>query len=57
MNAIYFLNYKADYNMRINTWYISSFVISLVVAIPILTVFTSFLKILLIIMKLLKTHF
>ena len=44
MNAIYFLNYKADYNMRINTWYISSFVISLVVAIPILTVFTSFFE-------------
>ena len=30
--------------MRINTWYISSFVISLVVAIPILTVFTSFFE-------------
>ena len=44
MNAIYFLNYKADCNMRINTWYISSFLISLVVAIPILTVFTSFFE-------------
>ena len=30
--------------MRINTWYISSFLISLVVAIPILTVFTSFFE-------------
>ena len=30
--------------MRINTWYISSFIISLVVAIPILTVFTSFFE-------------
>ena len=31
IQSICFLNYKADYNMRINTWYISSFVISLVV--------------------------
>jgi len=30
--------------MRINTWYISSFIISLVVAIPILTVLTSFFE-------------
>ena len=44
IQSIYFLNYKADCNMRINTWYISSFLISLVVAIPILTVFTSFFE-------------
>ena len=30
--------------MRINTWYISSFFISLIVAIPIITVFTSFFE-------------
>ena len=30
--------------MRINAWYISSFLISLVVAIPIVTVFTSFFE-------------
>ncbi len=30
--------------MRINTWYISSFLISLIVAIPIVTVFTSFFE-------------
>ena len=30
--------------MRFNTWYISSFLISLVVAIPIVTVFTSFFE-------------
>ena len=30
--------------MRFNTWYISSFLISLVVAIPIITVFTSFFE-------------
>ncbi len=30
--------------MRINTWYLSSFLISLIVAIPIVTVFTSFFE-------------
>ena len=30
--------------MRINTWYISSFLISIVVIIPILTVFSSFFE-------------
>ena len=30
--------------MRINTWYISSFLISVVVIIPILTVFSSFFQ-------------
>ncbi len=30
--------------MRINTWYISSFIISLIVAIPIITVSLSFLE-------------
>ena len=30
--------------MKLNTWYISSFLISLIVAIPILTVFSSFFQ-------------
>ena len=30
--------------MRINTWYISSFLISIIVVIPILTVFSSFFE-------------
>ena len=30
--------------MRINAWYLSSFLISLIVAIPIVTVFTSFFE-------------
>ena len=36
--------YKADYNMKFNFWYLSSLSISLIVAIPILTVFTSFFQ-------------
>ena len=40
-----FHHYKAEYNMKsLNIWYISSFLISLLVAIPILTVFSSFFE-------------
>ena len=36
--------YKADYNMKFNSWYLSSFLISFFVLIPIITVFTSFFE-------------
>ena len=36
-----FFIYKADYNMKFNSWYLSSFLISFFVLIPIITVFTS----------------
>ena len=39
-----FFNYKADYNMKFNSWYLSSFLISFFVLIPIITVFTSFFE-------------
>ena len=39
-----FFIYKADYNMKFNSWYLSSFLISLIVIIPIVTVFTSFFE-------------
>ena len=44
MDTFAFHDYKAEYNMRINIWYISSFFISLIVAIPIITVFSSFFE-------------
>ena len=44
MDTFSFHDYKADYNMRINTWYISSLLVSIVVSIPILTVFSSFFE-------------
>ncbi len=45
MDTKSFHDYKADYNMKnINTWYISAFFISLIVAIPITTVFFSFFE-------------
>ena len=43
--------------MRINSWYISSFLISIIVIIPILTIFTSFFRIHLTILKFLKETF
>ena len=39
-----FFIYKADYNMKFNSWYLSSFLISFFVLIPIITVFTSFFE-------------
>ena len=39
-----FFIYKADYNMKFNSWYFSSFLISFFVLIPIITVFTSFFE-------------
>ncbi len=39
-----FFIYKADYNMKFNSWYLSSFLISIFVLIPIITVFTSFFE-------------
>ena len=39
-----FFIYKADYNMKFNSWYLSSFIISFFVLIPIITVFTSFFE-------------
>ena len=44
MDTFAFHDYKAEYNMRINIWYISSFFISLIVAIPVITVFSSFFE-------------
>ena len=41
----YFFDYKADYNMaKINIWYLSSLLISLIVLIPIATVSFSFFE-------------
>ena len=39
-----FFIYKADYNMKFNSWYLSSLLISFIVLIPIITVFTSFFE-------------
>ena len=39
-----FFIYKTDYNMKFNSWYLSSFLISFFVLIPIITVFTSFFE-------------
>ena len=39
-----FFIYNADYNMKFNSWYLSSFLISFFVLIPIITVFTSFFE-------------
>jgi len=36
--------YKADYNMKFNFWYFTSLIVSLIVAIPILTIFFSFFE-------------
>ena len=44
MGTLLFHVYKADYKMKFNSWYLSSFLISLVVLIPIITVFTSFFE-------------
>ena len=40
----FFHVYKADCNMKFNSWYLSSFLISFVVLIPIITVFSSFFE-------------
>ena len=38
-------SYKAEYNMkRFNIWYVSSFIISLLVIIPVITVFTNYFQ-------------
>ena len=43
--TLYFFHvYKADCNMKFNSWYLSSFLISFVVLIPIITVFSSFFE-------------
>ncbi len=39
-----FFIYKADYNMKFNSWYLTSFIVSFIVLIPIITVFTSFFE-------------
>ena len=45
MDTIDFHDYKADYNMKnINFWYLASFLISITVVIPIVTVFASFFE-------------
>jgi len=45
VDTLSFHDYKADYNMKkVDIWYISSFLISFLVAIPILTVFSSFFE-------------
>ena len=40
----FFHVYKADYNMKFNSWFFSSFLISFIVLIPIITVFSSFFE-------------
>ena len=42
--ATFFFCHKADYNMKINFWFLGSFIISVIVVIPILTVFSSFFQ-------------
>ncbi len=44
LGTLLFHVYKADYNMKFNSWYISSLLISFIVLIPIITVFTSFFE-------------
>ena len=45
MWTLYFFHvHKADYNMKFNTWFFSSFLISFIVLIPIITVFSSFFE-------------
>jgi len=45
LRTLYFFHvYKADYNMKFNSWYLSSLIISFIVLIPIITVFTSFFE-------------
>ena len=45
MDTLSFHDYKADYNMKnFSVWYISSLIVSLIVLIPILTVFSSFFE-------------
>ncbi len=45
MWTLYFFHvHKADYNMKFNTWFFSSFLISSIVLIPIITVFSSFFE-------------